>query len=350
MLLLTLTIILSRNVETLGYNTVSIAKQASWLSPLVSFAVFIAFIFILNDIYKKHSDSSFMEIVYSVIGKIPGKILVLFYSLFLVLFLSLHIRYYAERLTSAVNPYINMNFLILIMLTSAAIILRSGIVTIARMNEIIIIVVLAVFFGTFFLAMPNMNVKFITPISTMDIIPIIKGSIFSTSFFGYIFFMFFISEQINNKEKMIKQGIIFSAFLLMLSMSYSGAMLALYSPSLVVRLLEPGSTSIKLISIFSAFAGVEPLGITLWIMADFILIAVLVYIILSMIKSVFCLADIKPFISVFLVIEFFLSIIISSNRFELDNLWITVMTPVSCVLEFGVPLFIYVVGKVRKIV
>jgi spore germination protein KB len=65
--------------------TATHAKQAGWLAPVVSFIVFIPVIYMLYAFAKKYKDESFIGIMDDICGRIPGKIILFFYIIWLAI-------------------------------------------------------------------------------------------------------------------------------------------------------------------------------------------------------------------------------------------------------------------------
>lgn len=324
------------------------AKQAGWVSVIVAIVPMVTFFYIFSIFYKKYGNADFMDIIKDIMGGIIGRFIIVFYSVWLVLLLALYIRYFAERILSTLMPTVNISFIIITMLVVVALVLRSGITVIARMNEVIIVIVavslaLIYIFGIYLVKPENL-----LPVYYTDIVPAIKGSMVIWAIFGYMIVLFFFSKQINDKEHILKYGM------------YKGIILVITNTLLVVyiigslgwtvaeRLPFSTFTMVRQISVFGVIERIETFLIAVWVFSDFILISVFSYAILYIIKDFFKLDSYKPLIMPFLIWAYFLAFLIANNIFELGKSSDVFFVPANIVFEFVIPILILIVGKVRR--
>ncbi|MDD4835213.1 MAG: GerAB/ArcD/ProY family transporter [Lutispora sp.] len=147
-LLVYLILLFSSAVRFIPAYSANIAKQAAYLAPVVSFFAIYPIIFLIYKVFDKYKETSMINIVYLVIGKTAGKILLALYAFWILLLTALFARYYAERLVTSTFVTTKINVFIIVILVIVAISLKKGFVTIARMNEIIFPLVSIAFFGS----------------------------------------------------------------------------------------------------------------------------------------------------------------------------------------------------------
>lgn len=342
------TIISSSFIRFVPNYTARYAKQAAWLTPVASFFLLMLLFLILHSICKKYPQNSLPDAIENIIGKIPGKVVGGLYLLWLIVPISLYSRYYVERLVNTIFPNVDKRIFIIVMLLLIAYMLRSGIVVIARMNEIIFAVILVSFISITILIFPELELKRITPISSLDILPVLKASIGISELWIYILYVFFIGDKINNKEKTKKFGFKASIFVTIMTMSLIVIVIGSIGYSVVERLPLPYFAAVKQISLFNTLEKIESIVVILWVAGDFILISSLTYILLDGVKWLFRFKDTKPFINIFLIFIYFSAMYICNSRFELEALSATFVTYISFFLAYFVPLVIFAIGKIRK--
>lgn len=347
-MLLFISLFYSPAVRFLVNFTAKNAKQASWLAPIISFALLILFFMMMQNIYKKHNDKSLSEIICSIAGKFFGKILLVIFLLWILMYDALYVRYYSERFTSSIYPNVSMNIFIGVMLIFVAIVLYSGIQTAARMNEIIFAVITATFFLLVLLVIVKIDVKKVTPVSYLDIFPIFKASIGVTGLWAYALIIFFFSDKINNKEKIQKIGFQVSWFLLIVATVLIVSTIGTLGYTVVERLPLPFLVAVKQISVFNTLEKIESIVVTVWVLSDFIVIYVFSYAALSIIKHVFYLSDYKPLIPIFLLMLYLLTLLISKNLFELQNFSEKVAVNLNVIITYILFPIIFLIGKIRK--
>lgn len=343
-----LVILFSPSVRLIPSFSAQKAKQASWLTPTIGFIALIILFIIIQKIYNSYKNFTFMEIIYDITGSYIGRIIVLVYIIWVTILLALYTRYYGERIIGSIFPNVNINIFIIPMIIFVAYAIRYDIIIIARMNEILFPVILSIFFLFIIFLIPRFEINNLTPLCYIDIIPVLKGSAVSLAIWGYLPFLFVLSDKIKDTQNIYKHGKYAALFLLIATTFLIAMTVGTLGSSVVERLPLPFLVAVKQISIFGTLEKIESMLVTLWIASDFTIISVFSIIILKMIKSFLKLSDIKPFINIFCVFIYFFSLCIAKSRFELEEFSKYIAIPVNIVLEFIIPIVIFIIGKLRK--
>ncbi len=138
-----------------------------------------------------------------------------------MILLSLYVRYFGERLVTSIYPSTNINTFTIIILFLVWFILQKEIVVLARMNKIILVLVAIQFYLILLLLLSKVNLQFITPISTLDIVPAFKGCIGYVGIGVYLFYFSMISDKviIEKDFKDFKRNMISSSIFSFLSIT-----------------------------------------------------------------------------------------------------------------------------------
>ncbi|WHH57829.1 GerAB/ArcD/ProY family transporter [Petroclostridium sp. X23] len=346
--LLFLTLAYSPAVRFIPLYVANRAKQASWLAPCLASIFFVILVYILHRFFKQHKNHSLMDVIYSVLGLGIGRVVVIIYMIWITLLLALNVRYYGEKIVSSILPNTVISVFLIIMLGLLAYVLRSGLVVIARMNEIIFYLITISTLLMIFFLLPVIKVNDITPVSYKDIYPLFEASIGVTGIWVYFFFLFFLGNKINNKEKIKNIGIQTLMFLLIANIATIIATVGTLGYSVTGRIPLPFLTAVKQISVFDIFEKVESIVVMIWIASDFILFSVFTYCVLLMIKSVFRLSEYKVFINIYMVFIYFLAMYICNSVFELQSFAENVVVYVNIFLGVFIPIVILIIGEIRK--
>jgi spore germination protein (amino acid permease) len=235
------------------------------------------------------------------------------------------------------------------MLAVVAFTLRGGgLVVLARMNEIIFVILVTIFLSLFLLALKDIKISRLTPISPLDFFPVLQANIGVMVVFSHLPFLFLLSNYVNNKEKLKKvclqaSGIL--AFLLMLLLIVTIGMLG----SSTIELTQvPYITAIKQISLFGTLERIEAAVVSQWIFSDYMIISIMLLTVLNMFKSLFKLSDFRPFFGIYSVITLLTALMIARNAAELELFISTIVFPPVIFLGFAMPVLVFVVGKIRK--
>lgn len=290
-----------------------------------------------------------MEVVEDIFGTIPGKIITVIYIIENTIILAVNTSNFAGRMVTYVYPNVNIMFFYVVMLFMIASILRKGgIVVLARMSEILCIIIVFLFMLIFFMGIGNIKISRLTPISSLDILPVLQSNIALLGILAHFPNLFLLSNYINDKEKINQycipvafQQVFLITILLISSIGMLGA-------SIVEISDYPYLSAVKTISLFKVLEKIDVLVISSWILSDFVMVSLLLLTVLNLFKSLFKLSDTKPLIGIFTVITLFLALMLSWNTFEIIPLSQIVIVPVYIFMGYVMPFLVFVVGKIRK--
>ena len=347
-LFLYLTLVYTPSVRLVAAVAAKNAKQAAWLVPLASLVILILHIWMIQSMYKKHENQPFCYILNITLSKYIGKIVCFLYITWLSILLGLYIRYYAERLVTSVSPSISIILFIVIMLVLVAYTLSSGIVVIARMNQIFVVILSAIFFLLVILLIPEIKIKYLTPLSYREIVPVLKGSLALSGLWVYIFFLFMIGDKIAEKDQLLKQGIKAGIFLFFITICLITTAVGTLGYEIMQRAPLTFYATVKQISVVDVFERIESILISTWIISDFIIIAVFAFIILELIKSLLNLNHMKSFINIYIIFQAILSLYLCRNVFELQEFSSKMGLQLNVIFGLVIPIAIFIIGKIRK--
>lgn len=348
LILLFITAIISPTLRYIPSYSARFAKQAAWLTPLFSGIILFITFYILSKLYKAYKNKSLPDIICDICGNILGKIMLIIIIIWSLILLALYIKYFADRLDSTMYPQSDMNVFIISMLFLVAYIMRNGIKILARMNEILLPLIVFMLFIFLIFLVPTVDVTRLLPITINDVVPIFQGSIGISAIWLYIILMLMFSDKIKNIEKIKKLGIKTTIIITFSTIIYLITIISNLGYKTVLNESLPTYMLIKKISFFKFIDRLDPLLISIWIITDFVLICTFLYSILSAFKKVFKLSDEKNYTNIFLLLSYFLTMFICSTIFELQKFGLKFGSYANMVIYFGFLLFVFIIGKIRK--
>lgn len=324
------------------------AKQAAWLLPFFTFPFLLFFFYVMQKTFQKHPDACYMDIISQVTGKVAGTAIVALYFIWLVLHNALCGRFFAEKLITTLYTGVDIRVFLIAMLVVVALAMHYGIIAIARMGELVLFGLVLNFCVYIFFMSGDINIKFLTPITYRDFIPVAKGSISQGSIWGNAVFLFFFSEKIYNKNKIMKTGFNGSLFLLLATATLIISIVGVLGYRLAAMSPHAFINAANQIEVGNVLEKIESLLITIWIASDFIALSVFSYVSLRMLVWILGIKDEKPFINIFLVLMFFLILLAGRNQVEL-NAFCRMGNAVNVLYGFAVPALILGIGKLRRV-
>jgi len=349
LMLIYILLIGSPAIRLIPSYTAKAAKQASWVAPLVSLAVSLILILILQVLFNRYKNESLLDIVQNILGKYFATIINVVWFILITILAAIYVRYYSERMVTSLFPNTSTILFSCILLLVLALVLRAGLAIFARMNEIFLPVVITIYLVMSILVFPEVRIKNFYPITYKDILPIFSASMATTAMFGYVTLLFILGDKVKGKDKIKKLGFqsnFLLAFLLCLTIL---APVGVFGADLVAKMNFPYFSAVKDISLFGIIERVEAGIIAIWILTDFSIIGSFLFAGLHIINWIFKSTTEKPFVNVYVIITFILSMYIANTSIELANLSNVL---VYIILFFGiiVPVLLFVVGKIRKLI
>lgn len=337
----------SPSIRSVPQYAIEEAKHAAWVSPLISFLATILLLFIVQKIFEKYDKESLTAIMEDILGKAAGKTLGIIYFLYITLAVAFYIRFYSERLSASLS--INTSHIVYsgILLIVIAYILKYDLLVMARINEILLFLVAVSFILMNLMVLPKLKLSYFYPVTYTDIIPIIKGNVGITALWAYITFIFLFSDRISNKRNTFRIGVKATSFLLILTILVIIVPLGVFGSS-AKDLYYPYASAIQNIELFNTIERLGALIIAIWIMTDYSLISTLIFTGLHTLKNVLGFTDHKPYINIYIVALFFLSVYITDRSYELQVIASHILIYVNILLGFVIPFIMYFTGKIRK--
>jgi spore germination protein KB len=325
-----------------------VAAQAGWLSALPSLGTLLLTVFVLNSFINKYDSKSLGEIIEIIMGKTLGKLLLFIYLIWAIILTALYLRYDVERLVSSIYPNMSLPLFSIVTLILVYYCLQSGFTVIARMSEIIMPIIVCFILALSALLIPFVRIDNIGPIYYNDIIPIFKGSFASMSVVSFLFYFFFLSENVSNKSNFKKLAVKTCVYIIIGLTFMQLVTIGTLGSSVAKRLPVPYVVAVKQISVLDIIENVEAIVVAVWMLSDFVFISALTVITLNIIKSIFNLEDTNHLLKVFLILTYYLSMGLGASRFQIEDFSTAVLIPVMQILCIIVPSVLFIIGKIRS--
>lgn len=339
--------IYSSSIRIFPVTAAKTAERAGWLTPIIAIIPFVCLVYIIQALFKNDKDANLSDIIFKAFGKISGTALLTLYLIWMMVTLGVLVRYFSERFLSTLYPNTPINFFTVTMLAVIFYALRGGIVYISRTAEFLLLILVAFFAILFLFTLPNLEVINLFPVTHHDVLPLIKSSYSFIGIWSAFTFIFFFGDKINDKEHIKRFGMHGVVFMVISMLMLLIQTIGVYGYSVIERISIPYVFTVKSISVLETIERIESVAIVSWVIGDFITISVKLYIIASIIKSLFSLSEVRPFVSPIVIFAFIFSQYIAQNRFELEKFTSSVSMPANIIFGFAFPLIILVIGKIR---
>ena len=347
--LLYILIFFSPCIRYLPSYTAIEAGPAAWISVFWAIGLGTFLLISWNAIMTKYRFISYIDILKDIFGKAIGSIFAIILFFWLTIIISYYARIFAERILSSATTDINIVLLISILLFIAIFVLsKGGLVTIARMNEVFFILVISIFIIAAFLLFNQIKIENLYPITYKDIYPSFKGSFGMLSLWSYITVLFIYYDKVIVSDNYKKLNFKLLVFLTLISLVIVVLPLGLFGSEVLTKMPTPFLSSIMQISFMNTIERFDLAIVIIWIINDFILTTIFIYSALHIIKVQFKIEDTKPFLVIYSLCLFLLSLILISSSVEIIPLSHNILTPLNLMVGAFLPVLTFIVGKIRK--
>ncbi len=318
--------------------------QASWMAPIFSGLFMLLFMLVLWSLIKDNRNF-YQHLEYSFGSKI-SKIIGVLYIIWGILLTSIQMRYYSQRVASTIYTEIGMDIFVIILVGICVYSLRKGISVLARMNELLLPVITVVAVAMLALLTPDIQTKVLVPVN--DWRSLVHVSVFNLASFGYLSFVLFFVDEINERETFKKHAIISTIAVTLFSVWLFITVIGTLGPHIIEKLPYPFFAVVKQISLGEFLQHIEAFVITLWILSDVVLISVIGAATVKLYGSVTQSKDVREFNLPFFALCATLVTIMGRNNHELEVLSEKLFIPLNLLFLFIIPFVVFVIGKIKQ--
>lgn len=349
-LLIYIVALYTANIRYVSTMTSVSAHQAAWLSGICASIIFVPLLYVIYKVVKKFEGRSLVDILKTVFGKIIGVIVSVLILFWLFILLGLYLRYLGMTLVTTEFIGTDINLIMFLGVLLVGIILRWGLTVLSRMNKIIFVLIVIQFALLLFFLFLHFKADYVTPVSGLDIVPLLKSAVYPLTLMVYIFPMFIFNDQIRYDKKNTGKLIFTAGYFAVKNTLLLLALLGMLSYPLISKLNLPFFTAVENISVFRSSAGLDSLFMSIWLLAEFVTIAFFSYCIARLIKNLFNLNGDVPAFTAILGFGLFFAIFFSNNMFQLVSFSNNIAPYLSLFFGLLIPLLLFVTAKIRKMV
>lgn len=325
------------------------AQQDAWLAVIVAVLLTLPLAMIIYFLTLRFPHQTIFQYSETILGKVLGKSVSLFYVLALIQLNAVILREFSEFLVTAVMPETPLIVFTVTIVAVAVYAARNGVEVIARAAEFIM-PLLVVFFGIVLaLVTPQMSLRNLFPLLEGGIKPVLAGVIVSWGFTGEIVVMTAISGFINPPQGVkvsLAVGLAGIFFFLTLTV-LSGVMV--FGAAEAGRLTFMAFSLARLISIANFLERIEVLFMAIWVAGVFIKVTVNIYIAALGLATVTNLTEYRPLCAPLAALMVVLSVLLFNNISQVLFFLERVAPVWALVWEFLVPAGLSLVAAVRKV-
>lgn len=354
--------LLSPIVRLLPRQIVSIAGNAAWVAPIIAiFPLLLLLCFMSWFLKNRQPNEGLGDLFLRALGKFWGRLLLLFFTLWLLFYSGFILRVSADRFISTIYPNSFPWIFITVMALLSLLATLGRLQVLARAARVFFPLLLAVFGIVFIFSAPDMDIKNLLPVSYLDIGNILLAVIPILNTTGVIVYTAFLSGYSDDTSSILPTYWKWVALILLIIVLIVVTALSIFGPELITRITHLFLVMIRGISITSFLERIEAIVIAFWVVTDFTLVSMLLFacienlhLILGIqrdkrtVNSFFSLTNGRWLIWICSIVVALVAALIAPSSFELHWLSEVYVPLINLIFVFLLMPLICIIGKLRK--
>lgn len=326
-----------------------LAGQDAWLSMLLATLAGLLIAWITANLSLRFPDKTLFKFLELILGRWPGKLVALSYVWWYIHTTAEVLRQFGDFMSTiflAETPIIVIEILIMAI---AAYTVRGGLEVFARVNDLILPLILAAVLVMFVLGTPEMDFKRLLPVFVDNgIVPVMKGSVMPATWMGYVVTICVLTPCLNKPQDAYKVAavstITFGLYLSIVAVSS----IATFGPEVSARWIIPFLNQIRMIHIANFLDRLEPALMVIWVAGGAVQLSFFYWVAVLGCAQWLGLKDYKPLVLPVGVILLALSIMAHDSILDLFTLVSLYWGPYALTLyQAGIPLLLLAVAVIR---
>ncbi len=324
--------------------------RAEWLAMLPVIPVICGLLYMLQHVYKKQPDKPLDVLVTDIFGPFFGRVALTLYLLWSVMFMALTIRFFSERIVSSIFVFSNPVIFIFLGLIPVAVALRGRLTALSRVNVVFVGLYLTMLIALIVFSLNQIDLTKLLPVGTKDIVPVFEGATRQIGLYSSLLLFNFLSGRVGNRQDMGKSGSRQAIMFMLIMMAGSIYVRSVFEWKLLTRTQNPIYSAIKNILLLGSFERLESLVMAVWVMSSFVAITLLGMVSITLLEKIGNLKNGRALSMPLLFLAFSVSLLFAGHLLELQYFYDTVVIWGNYILNIGLFLLLFGVGKLRKII
>ncbi len=337
-------------IRVIPKNISTVAKDGSILTPLFIIIPFLILIYVLNTLINKSGEKSLQDVYIKIFGKVLGKTILFFQAIWIFILLGVYIRYFADRFASSILIFTPLYFFSSTLLVVTFIIVRNKLEYFARAIEVFSLLFSIIIGLLSLILLLYVDIHNIYPLTVFDALDSLKSTPLLFGIVSYITYMFYLGEDISNKQDFKKYTKYLTSRVVLFSLFVTLATVGIFGYKLTGQFNLPFFMFLKNIKIFNFIERFESIFLSFWFVTDFTIVALLVYILTRLIKKVTNIKYSKTTTTPIIFGAFIFSSYLVTSIFELYEFSQKFLLYINIGFQFVLPIIALIVGKLRKMV
>ncbi|WP_206514551.1 GerAB/ArcD/ProY family transporter [Brevibacillus marinus] len=326
--------------------TYELAKQDAWISPIWAFSGFLALYAVIR-LHGLYPGLNLVQACERIIGRFPGKMLAVIFSLYYLYLNGIILREYGEFVVGAFLLQTPLLVVVGSMVLVCAFAVRSGVEIVGRFAELFLPAFVTLFLLIIFPIIPDLSVLNMLPVMGEGIMPSIKGSFVLQTWFSEMITASFLLPFVKDHKK-TKKTLWLTLWTFMLTIVVSNLATILLLGELTSSYTYPFLILARYINLADFFTHVSSLFMAIWVLGAFVKICVFFYVTVLCAAQGLNLSDYRPIVFPCGLLLILFSFWAAPNYQELTHAIAKYVTLSALTMFVFVPLVLLCLAWVKK--
>lgn len=260
-------------------SSAHLAGRASWIASPAALPLMLGYVYFLSVLMSKAGDEQGLgELSLRVFGNKAGKVYLIGFALWFILYAAFVLRTGADRLITTIYPYTSSSFFVVSLGIVCIISAMCPARTMVRTAKLVLPVVIGFLLIILAFSLLSVDKSNLLPLSMYDTIPVLKASISSVNVcVGVLYSACFLGGMVSPQKERFSAYALWLCLVTLILMFLNMAITGCFGPDLTARLSRPFFALVRSIVFFRTVERVEALMVSLWLFPDFLMVTLVLF-------------------------------------------------------------------------
>lgn len=324
------------------------SRQDSWMAEILSLAMQLVMLYVVLKLALRFPGMEFTSYLKEICGRFVGSFIAFLYIWFFTFASAAYLREITSFSLAMIYTETPPIIIALLILLTTGFVASLGLEVIARTNEIILPVIIVLYFTGFFLLIKEINWNNFKPFLENGVVPVLKGAFVSSGSFVFVGFVAVALPYINKPRECRRSLVLGSMVQATAVILATAVVIGVMGPSLAQISLYRGYLTIRYISYANFVEHLDPLALSIFVMGKVITISVFFYAACLISGQLFQLKSHKLLLFPVGALILLLSRILFKDAAQLNRFFVTIWPVHNYIFELVIPFFLLILALVRK--
>ena len=268
--------LLSPLIRRFPRASAEIAGTGAWLSPVLALLPVTTILLALRLFYRKQPPGTgFADILVTVLGRIPGKVLTGLYGLWFTAYAGFLLRSGAERFISTVYPGAKPAVFVITMALLCLTAAMGRLCPITRAAMLFRPLMAALFVLVALLTVKDFDLSLLLPVDPTELPSALFAGAQTANVLSSVAFLAFFSDRLSRPFERSDRPWLRAAEALGVILLMTVSCLGMFGPALTAKMTYPYFMLVRDVSVLGSLERAEPVIIALWVLSDFVMLSLL---------------------------------------------------------------------------